>query len=68
MALLPLLSAALARGDREAAARHAASLLDPGQQRLPEALTAALEAARDEGGTEGALRRVVERAGEIEYL
>ncbi|XXY45563.1 protein kinase [Sorangium sp. So ce269] len=68
MALLPLGSAALAQGDREGAARFTAALLDPGQQRLPEALVAAVEAARDEGGTEDAMRRVLERARELAYL
>ncbi|TKD01214.1 serine/threonine-protein kinase PknK [Polyangium fumosum] len=68
MALLPLAAAALARGDHEGAACYAAALIEPGQQRLPEALTAALEAARDEVGTEDALRRALVRAGETEYL
>ncbi|MGK3997199.1 serine/threonine-protein kinase [Sorangium sp. So ce1024] len=68
MALLPLMAAALERGDRGAAARHAAALLDPGQQKLPEALTEALEAARDGGGTNDAMRRAIERARELAYL
>jgi hypothetical protein len=67
LALWPLLGVALARGREDEAWAHVQALLEPKQQRLPDGLNAALEAAlqaRAEGQA-GALRRHLDRAMEL---
>jgi len=57
----PLLAVATSRGQTAQAMDHARAMLDPGQQRLPEPLTAALEEAVhawDEGRPESAHERL----------
>ncbi len=68
MALLPLASVALSEGDRARATSLCAALLAPEQQRLPDALTSSLLTAQQQGGTESALRAVIERARALGYL
>jgi hypothetical protein len=76
-ALLPLIAVLVqsgARDDLAMAIRHARQLLDPLQQRLPDALSAALEraiAASDGGQPAEAasgLRRALALAQELRYL
>jgi eukaryotic-like serine/threonine-protein kinase len=72
-ALLPLAAAALARDDVAEAALRAKALLDPKQQRLPDALAGALEAAIaawERGETRGArehLAQALEAAERLGY-
>ncbi|MFO7697740.1 MAG: BTAD domain-containing putative transcriptional regulator [Anaerolineae bacterium] len=69
--LWPLVAVALARGQVEEAGGHALALLEPTQQRLPEALNAPLEAAAhaDSQGMAGRrLYRATEIARELGYL
>ncbi len=73
-ALLPLLAIALEKEALAEALNHARALLHPQQQKLPDPLEAALEAAlqaADDGGTEAAgqhLERVIQVAKEEAYL
>jgi tetratricopeptide (TPR) repeat protein len=66
-AIWPLVAVALARGELRRATEYAAILLDPQQQRLPEAMTTALERAIDawDKDQENAARRHLERAADI---
>jgi tetratricopeptide (TPR) repeat protein len=71
VALWPLIAVALAKERLEVAVNYARALLDPSQQKLPDALTAALEQSVllfDAGQTEAStehLRRGIQLAGEL---
>jgi len=73
-ALWPLLAVALAQDREDEAWAHARSLLEPAQQRLPDALTAALEAALEANAADrpaearAHLHRAAAIAGELGYL
>jgi hypothetical protein len=73
-ALFPLLAIAVGKGARSEALDHARALLHPQQQRLPEPLEAALEAAiqaGDDGSPEAArhhLEHAIQVAQETGYL
>ena len=73
-ALWPLLAVALAWGREDEAWAHARSLLEPAQQRLPDSLNAALEAAlaakaaNRSAEASGHLHRAAAIAGELGYL
>ena len=73
-ALWPLIGVALARGREDEAWAHARSLLEPAQQRLPDSLNAALEAALEAKAADRSpkaraqLDRSVAIARELGYL
>lgn len=70
----PLAAVALQVDDMSAAIQHARALIDPAQQKLPDALTAWLESAvgsweaNDRVAARAALERAVAHAGESGYL
>jgi hypothetical protein len=72
--LWPLIAVALARDREDEALAHAKALLEPQQQRLPDELSGALEAAiraraEDQAGlARSHLDRVMESAREMGYL
>jgi hypothetical protein len=74
LALWPLVAAALRKEELAPAVDHARALLDPGQQRLPDALSGVLERAIDawESGALQAARTLLHRsvalAQEMRYL
>ena len=68
MARLPLAEVALAEGGVEIAREHARAVLDPQQQRLPDALAEALSAAVAAGAAPEALRRALRLAADLGYV